>query len=767
MSRYAAYKYISGQIGRMISAEKKNSHNPAPIIQVTTVFSVLILGAIGMIFRYRGLPRIQGDMAECLIPWYEELASGHGIGALKNYSGNYGLPYVTILWLLHFIPGAVHIKIKTVSILFEYMAALGVGLLASHFYNGIKKYIAFIIGFGLTILYPVLILNGAYWGQCDGIYSAFTIFAIYALFKGKPSTGFILLGCALAFKLQAIFILPFLVLFLISKRTSALWKFILIPVTVEILYIPGIIAGYSPLSPITIYLGQTSDYQQMYMYYPGLWTYFWRWAEYEIFHLPVIGWVAMVYALLLLILIKYGKYADDRTWIGTALLTIMIAVYFLPAIHERYGMLAELIAIVYAIIHPKRAWITLYIWITIFWSIYQPMFLSRWPEQDLNAMGLMITIIAIAVFCVKDIADACRRYNKSENLDPEQIKNHAAKAWTFFDKYIPVAVYAVVLAIVIISRRNLIRVYTPDYLSDLMEGSENYHTAIYMLYIRILDAACRITDKETYFLLKISVMLFDLFAAGLWTVIISKIIPRRMDSGQTATVNKLNYRYSFAIAYLLLPTTAFYSAIGGRVDGLCLILTGIGILFLDKNIKTHKKSYSIISGIAFGLAVSIIPSYILFILGLYPCTVLWSRTAFKPLNKYNAQAETSSGTSNDKIRSMNIILSALCGVMLSGLSCIPSYELIPKYYLALIGSFRISGSVITPVCFLLLILAYEDHRFLLPLLLMEFAAIMSIGRYMGVIDTKYLFLITTFIAISTVIAISTFISKLYSQLTAR
>lgn len=218
------------------------------------ILAVAVLGLTGLFLRILGLDHISGDMTDCLIPWYDSVDPINGIKALQNYTGNYGMPYVTVLMLLHFFPGEAPVKIKIVSVIFEYAAAIGVGLLAAHFFDGFKKNIAFAAGFGITVLYPALIFDGAWWGQCDGIYASFVIFMILALMKDRPFAASILLGCAFAFKFQTVFILPFLILFYFRRRrVSALWL-LLVPVVVEIFYIPALIAGYSPLAPITIYL---------------------------------------------------------------------------------------------------------------------------------------------------------------------------------------------------------------------------------------------------------------------------------------------------------------------------------------------------------------------------------------------------------------------------------------------------------------------------------------------------------------------------------
>ena len=651
----------------------------------------VILGVIGLAVRVPGFGHVGGDMVECLIPWYDSIAPVNGIYSLRNYTGNYGMPYVTILWLLHFIPGQVHIKIKAVSVIFEYVAAVAAGLLSSHFHEK-KKDIAFLFGFALTLFYPPLILNGAVQGQCDGIYVAFVLLTVYALFKNRPVLAFILLGCAFAFKLQTIFILPFLILYYYKKRNFSVLHVLLVPITVEILYIPAMIAGYSPISPITAYIGQAGYYPQMYMYYPNLWCFFWRWAEYDIFNIPVIGWVITLYAFIFLVILGTKKEIKDHDWLQIALLTSFLAVYFMPAIHERYGLIPEILLIVYCVAHPRRSLMYVFVCSTQTWNLLQFFKFTRWPDGKMTAMGMLILLMVIAILTVRDISsnkDADTDQPNSFISKPEKvILEHA-------DKYIFILVYLIAAAILVYTRKNFIRITAPDYLSDIMVTGIHPHTGLYMFFIKLLDLIGSVTGKETYFLLKISCLIFDVMAAGIWTYIISKKIRHSFDP-------------SFALAYILVPSTALYSAIGGRPDGLCLMLTGIGYMLLSS-----EKPKNITAGLAFGAAIAISPAYILLIAGLVIQKGLINRSEM-------LKAPT--------------LISASAVLLISPLSPFITQGTVMGYITAYILSLGINGSIIVPICTLMLICTYKNRNFLPALMALEYAALINFGMYMDILE---------------------------------
>lgn len=49
----------------------------------------------------------------------------------------------------------------------------------------------FFITFAVVIMLPTVILNSAYWGQCDSIYTTFIILTLLYLYKGKYHGAFV------------------------------------------------------------------------------------------------------------------------------------------------------------------------------------------------------------------------------------------------------------------------------------------------------------------------------------------------------------------------------------------------------------------------------------------------------------------------------------------------------------------------------------------------------------------------------------------------
>jgi Gpi18-like mannosyltransferase len=104
---------------------------------------------------------------------------------------------------------------------------------------------------------PTIFINGAVWGQCDAIYTAFCLGSLYFLLKERPAWACAFFAIAFSFKLQAIFFLPVLLVILLKKK-MALRYLIFIPVIFLLSLAPAFIAGRDAVSLLSIYEGQVT-----------------------------------------------------------------------------------------------------------------------------------------------------------------------------------------------------------------------------------------------------------------------------------------------------------------------------------------------------------------------------------------------------------------------------------------------------------------------------------------------------------------------------
>ncbi len=110
------------------------------------------------------------DYQNFLTVWVNFFRENGGFAALRESVGNYNVPYLYFLALFSYSAVRDLYLIKLLSICFDVLLAWGTLRLAGHFSKSAAVRLA---AFFITLLLPTVVLNGAYWGQCDSIYAAF------------------------------------------------------------------------------------------------------------------------------------------------------------------------------------------------------------------------------------------------------------------------------------------------------------------------------------------------------------------------------------------------------------------------------------------------------------------------------------------------------------------------------------------------------------------------------------------------------------------
>ena len=318
----------------------------------TVILISVILGSI--LIKYCFFSFESGDYKRFLLNWYNTL-SEEGLTSIVNGLGNYNPPYLILLYLLTFLPGSAIVKIKMLSVVFDILMGFMGYLIVKKLTKGKYAYLCWII----IILLPTVILNSSMWAQCDSIYTTFVLLSIYLLLKEKYSLSFLSLGVAFSFKLQFIFILPlYMILYFVNKKFSIL-NFLLIPLGNILMCLPVILMGMPLVNCFTTYLEQTTDYSvyltrnlaNIYQLLPNIKT---------------IGMVlfiitGLIFLGLLIYFLKRKKEISKKEIISIGLLGILIAVYFLPFMHERYMFMADILSVIWFFIYKRKIYIPILI----------------------------------------------------------------------------------------------------------------------------------------------------------------------------------------------------------------------------------------------------------------------------------------------------------------------------------------------------------------------------------------------------------------------
>lgn len=356
------------------------------------VFITITLVAI--IARISLFPYESNDYKVFLLPWFEQLKSAGGLNGFGLSIGDYTPPYIYIMTLLTKLPIDSLVSIKTVSIIFDFIGAI---ILMKLVYNQTSKPSTAIFAYATFLFAPTILLNSAMWAQCDIIFTAFLLLCVYYFTKERPFLATIFFGVAMAFKLQAIFLAPLLILLWLRNKMK-FRHFLLIPGVYLISILPAFIMGRPFGELMTIYFSQAGQYESLSLNSPNLFT----WVDSDSGAILSIAGIAVCFCVILLILyysMTKKITITTKEIIAFALLFSLIVPFLLPHMHERYFYLADVLAILYAFTFKKRAIIPIAVILSSFAS-YTPYLFGITPI-DLKLVA--IVMLAVIYFIVKDI----------------------------------------------------------------------------------------------------------------------------------------------------------------------------------------------------------------------------------------------------------------------------------------------------------------------------------------------------------------------------
>jgi Gpi18-like mannosyltransferase len=304
--------------------------------------------SVGIRVATRGI--ITTDLDFHILPWYAKLQR-HGafLGLGKDFY-NYTPPYLYLLALATLTSSFLHpvIAVKLISTGFDLYAAYMIyRIVRLRYADGYLPHLAAAIYFAA----PTVVANTGIWGQADSTYAAFLLTCLYCLLIQRPLPAIILFGIALAFKPQAIFFIPFLLLLALWKRIP--WYYsALVPVVYAGLMIPAVAAGRTWPEVLTTYAeqagggkGLTHNAATLYVFAPK--------SAFE----QLIGPAVLLAMLVALLWVLFSWVKTRRSDLSATLLIALISVtlvpFFLPNMHDRYFYLSDTISIPLAFLMPE------------------------------------------------------------------------------------------------------------------------------------------------------------------------------------------------------------------------------------------------------------------------------------------------------------------------------------------------------------------------------------------------------------------------------
>lgn len=319
------------------------------------LIAAALIAAAAFALRFASLDHETLDYIDWISRWigyFREGGAWHTLGE-ELWACNYNVPYLYALAIFSTLPVSDLYLVKLFSILFDVLLAYwGMKLLSCLTASRSRQLAAFL---GMLWL-PTVLLNGAYWGQCDSIYAAFAVLSLYLALSDRPIGSVVAIAVSFSIKLQAIFLLPVFMVLLIARKVK-FWQLFAFPIAYVVTILPAVIAGRDFIDLLLLYYNNTGSIGEGLNYNsPSIYAAT-SFAPLSESSAATLG-IALAFGLCLAVFVWAFLRRDrlsGRVILGMALILCTGIAYLLPHMHERYFILADILSFLAALVWPWEA----------------------------------------------------------------------------------------------------------------------------------------------------------------------------------------------------------------------------------------------------------------------------------------------------------------------------------------------------------------------------------------------------------------------------
>lgn len=297
----------------------------------------------------------QFDLATAYIPWQSYIIENGRWHALRQPVGMYFPAYYELTAVTSYLDGRISraAQIKLLSFCFDMVGAVAAYLLAGRLIEATDRHATMrrVIASFTILAGPTVILNGALWGQCDIVYTTFIVLSITALISGAGGLAVLLYGFAFAFKLQAVFVGPFFMAVLLTKRIR-IWHVLLFPVGWIVSLVPPLLNGATLSSYLGQFGGQTGAFDRLAIDIGNPWAVAQWLGLSERVGLPIGLVIAAAVGLSIAAWGRNPAFLGPVNTCALAALSAEAMPYFLPKMGNRYFFPAEVLLCILSCADP-------------------------------------------------------------------------------------------------------------------------------------------------------------------------------------------------------------------------------------------------------------------------------------------------------------------------------------------------------------------------------------------------------------------------------
>lgn len=332
-----------------------------------------------------------GDVVMIIMPWYEHILAQGRLEVFSSPFGNYTPPYLYLLSIVSLLDG-----LMRTFYLIKCLAWVGAAWLVFATYRLLQTLDADPkLSIAVAFL-PSIAANTSLLGQADTFWVAPCVFALAAAIRERWVAVAVWSGLAFAFKAQAVFFAPFVMHTFLSRRVPfRLW--LVAPAVYVLAMLPAWLMGWPALDLATIYIRQAQWQPEIgtFISNGASWWTIYGWlrpsAALQTFW---IGFVLALSALLAVLILvpPLGR----RHLVAAAVISAAGVPFLLPGMHERFFLLADILAFIYALAYPSRRAIAAAVAMQIASAF--PVFVWAFEFQPLELVAPPLALIAILLF---------------------------------------------------------------------------------------------------------------------------------------------------------------------------------------------------------------------------------------------------------------------------------------------------------------------------------------------------------------------------------
>lgn len=297
-----------------------------------TQLGLCALCALAMLARMSFIERSSGDYDIYLADWIDRLAAGSFSAGMQANIGEYNVLYQYILFVITRLGMPALYAVKAVSFIGDAFLAGAAAKLAGK-RNGR-------LAFGAVLLLPTIVLNGGMFAQCDSLYAACALWGLALALDGKPGPSAACFALSLAFKLQSAFLLPIVIVLWAGGKLRVREALIFL-LTLFAVMLPALLGGKSLANILGVYTAQTGLYTGL-NYNAASFFGLMETAGLDVYAYGNFG-LALAFgacALLVIAGVRRAQEMTDGETVRLALLMVLLIVFLLPRMHERYFYMA-------------------------------------------------------------------------------------------------------------------------------------------------------------------------------------------------------------------------------------------------------------------------------------------------------------------------------------------------------------------------------------------------------------------------------------------